>query len=60
MRRFKAILLNGERYKVLYDSVDACDVCDLSKYCHPAKDHMQYICALTIGADIYFKRAEGK
>ena len=58
----RRMTLGGVEYVAKFDSSrsHSCESCDLDEYCHPAKDNMQYICALTIGMDIYFKRAERK
>jgi methyl coenzyme M reductase subunit C-like uncharacterized protein (methanogenesis marker protein 7) len=58
----RRMTLGGVEYVAKVDSNRShpCESCDLDEYCHPVKDNMQYICALTISADIYFKRAEGK
>jgi hypothetical protein len=61
MRRFKSILLKGERYKVLYYPFQACDECDLSKYCIRKSDGdntMLDICC-NLGIPCFKKEKDG-
>ena len=58
MRILKAILLKGERYKVFYDSVDACGACDLHEYCleNSYEDNTMLAMCCNLGVNVYFKK----